>query len=148
MSEDWIDLTKRLPGLRGNRIHALPATAEPELRSALDASGFTTCVLEGERVTGEQAFFAEAARALGLPSYFGHNWDALNDALGDLVSGETPRIAIVWRDADASLAKDAQSVIDAVLAFEAAAWEGFDTSEQRPVQLEVFLLGRAAGFSR
>lgn len=145
MSEDWVDLAGQLPALRGNRIHALSAAAESELRTVLDRRGFATRVIEGGRVTDEQAFFAEAARALGLPPYFGHNWDAFNDALGDLTSGAERRLAVVWRDADASLGRDAQTVFDAVLAFEAAAWESF-ASEERPVQLELFLLGRGAGF--
>jgi RNAse (barnase) inhibitor barstar len=40
-------------------------------------------VLDGRMCRTRAAFFTEAARALRLPGYFGHNWDALTDCLRD-----------------------------------------------------------------
>jgi hypothetical protein len=40
-------------------------------------------VLDGAAAASRTGFFAEAARALSLPAYFGHNWDALYDCLTD-----------------------------------------------------------------
>ncbi|MBD3138768.1 barstar family protein [Microbispora bryophytorum] len=41
-------------------------------------------VVDGRACRTRAAFFDEVARALGLPAYFGHNWDALTDSLRDI----------------------------------------------------------------
>jgi hypothetical protein len=40
-------------------------------------------VIDGRACRTRAAFFEEVARALEFPSYFGRNWDALNDSLRD-----------------------------------------------------------------
>ena len=42
-----------------------------------------TVAVDGRACRTRAAFFAEAARALDFPAYFGHNWDALVDCLRD-----------------------------------------------------------------
>jgi RNAse (barnase) inhibitor barstar len=143
---EWVDLTKELPGLRGQRLHIVESSGEVEVASALRAAGFDLRVLEGSRIRDEESFFGEAAVGLRLPSYFGRNWDALDDCLGDWHDGDERRIAILWRDADRSLACDAQTVFRAALAFDAAAVSPPAESEQTTLQLEVFLFGEAQGF--
>jgi RNAse (barnase) inhibitor barstar len=110
----------------------------------LAAEGFLQRTLEGSRIHGDASFFHEAARALGLPEYFGRNWDAFNDGLGDVVFGPAERIAVLWRDADRSLAADAQTVLDATSAFDAVGSPG--SEDEDPAQLEVFLFGSGPGF--
>lgn len=141
----WVDLPQEIPGLRGGRIHVLPASAESGVRESLGRHAFELRVLEGARATGESAFFEEAARALDLPSWFGANWDAFSDCLGDLVEGDARRVAVIWRDAHLSLGADVQTVVNAVLAFEAVASypEG---PEDEPPQMAVFLFGEGSGF--
>jgi RNAse (barnase) inhibitor barstar len=138
------DLKESLPWLRGLRVHAVDARREEEVRAALVAAGFDLRILGGSRIQSDVAFFHEAAHALGFPEYFGRNWDAFNDCLGDVVFGTVERIAILWRDADHSLAADVQTVLNAVLAFEAAGSAAIE--EREPAQLEVFLFGGAPGF--
>jgi hypothetical protein len=41
-------------------------------------------VLDGEIAANRIAFFAEIARVMQFPAYFGHNWDAVYDCLTDL----------------------------------------------------------------
>jgi RNAse (barnase) inhibitor barstar/catechol 2,3-dioxygenase-like lactoylglutathione lyase family enzyme len=44
----------------------------------------------------DKATFLEAcARSLDFPSYFGHNWDALADSLGDFAADKAP-VLVVW----------------------------------------------------
>lgn len=140
-----VDLSQEVPGLRGERIHVLPAAAEDRIRERLARHGFELRVLEGSRALGESRFFEEAARSLELPAWFGANWDAFNDCLSDLLEGESRRIAVLWRDAHSSVGADLQTVVNAVLAFEAAASYPAGQDEDPP-QMVVFLFGEGNGF--
>src|SRR5947207_780151 len=53
-----------------------------DLRRSLPA-GVVQRVLDGIRCPTEGRFFRRIAKALQLPSYFGHNWDALDECLCD-----------------------------------------------------------------
>ncbi|HKX67313.1 MAG TPA: barstar family protein [Intrasporangium sp.] len=46
--------------------------------------------------TGKRSVLAEFASALELPAWFGHNWDALVDALRELSNDDGRRIELVW----------------------------------------------------
>ena len=141
----WADLAASLPGLRGQRVHVLPAARETEVRGVLLSLGFHVFTLMGTAITNESTFFSEAARGLALPGWFGGNWDALYDTLGDVAQALPARKAILWTDADVSVAGDVQTVLSAVLAFESVAVDAAG-AEPGPRQLEVFLLGSGAGF--
>jgi len=52
-----------------------------ELRTAPAPAG--AIVLDGAACRTRAGLFAEFARALRFPAYFGHNWDALTDCLRD-----------------------------------------------------------------
>jgi RNAse (barnase) inhibitor barstar len=143
---EWFDPAAVMPGLRGVAVHVLPAGREAEVRDVLERAGFSLRILDGGAVSGEASFFEEAARALHLRGPFGRNWDALQDVLGELASGEDRRVALLWRDADKSFAGDAQTVVDAFVAFSRAADDL--AAEEPPTQLEVFLLGESLSFSR
>ncbi|MBM7172562.1 barstar family protein [Streptomyces sp. G44] len=60
-----------------------PDPLTPVLHAARDA-GWTTAALSLAGVRDKAAFMERCARGLGLPDWFGHNWDALADCLGDL----------------------------------------------------------------
>ncbi|GAA4198434.1 barstar family protein [Microbispora amethystogenes] len=47
-------------------------------------TGRAPAVVDGRACRTRAAFFAEVARVLRLPGYFGHNWDALTDSLRDI----------------------------------------------------------------
>ena len=143
---EWFDVNAALPGLGGASVHVLGATREEEVRRVLVAAGFGLRTLEGGLVLSDTSFFREIGRALAFPAHFGHNWDALQDLLGDLARGGERRIALLWREADRSFEADPQSVVDAFVAFSRAAEDL--ASEAPPTQLEVFLLGDGPGFSR
>lgn len=139
----WIELEQEIPGLRGSRVHVLPAAAEQDVRRRLLRHGFEIRVLEGSRARGEAAFFEEAARVLDLPAWFGASWEAFGDCLGGLLEGDARRVAVIWRDVQLSIAADLQAVISAALAFEAAA---ASPDEDDASQLAVFLFGEGSGF--
>ena len=46
--------------------------------------------------TDKRSVLSEFASALDLPPWFGHNWDALVDALRELSNDDARRIELVW----------------------------------------------------
>jgi RNAse (barnase) inhibitor barstar len=126
----------------------MPSADERPLRRVLAETGFEVLTVAGSAIRNEGTLFDEIARALELGDDFGRNWDALTDALGELEERPSARIAILWVDADQSLAADLQTFLGAVLAFDHAAADlGSITGEgEAPRQVEVFLLGSGAGF--
>lgn len=53
-------------------------------------------------ITSAEALFSKLAQALQFPDYFGHNWDALVDCLGDVEDDVVLLIydaAVLWREA-------------------------------------------------
>ena len=56
--------------------------------------------LSGQRMRTPQDLFAEFARALQFPSYFGNNWDAMDECLNDL--SWLPPGAVIVTVADAA----------------------------------------------
>ena len=141
----WADVRLLRPGLRGQRVHVVAAAEETDLRAILAGAGFDLVTIAGSAITSEGTLLEEMARAFGLPVEFGENWDALADALGDLADRRQPRVALLWVDADASVAADLQAFLSAVLLLDRVA---ADLAEENggARQLEVFLLGAGAGF--
>jgi hypothetical protein len=89
MAMDWLQITCDLTVVDDPRIH----------------------LLRGGDARTSTGLFAQCARILELPAHFGHNWDALADALRDQPSPMT----VVVHDAHHLLA------------------------DERPDQLEIFL---------
>ena len=61
-----------------------------------------TCILDGAALADAPAVYRALGDALGAPAYFGHNPDALWDAIGDY-HGEP--IEIAWRHSAQSAAR-------------------------------------------
>ncbi len=145
----WLDMYRLFPGLRGYLIHTVDIATE-SLVEKLSALGFTIYTIDGLRILDEKTFFEEVARALTFPEYFGHNWDAWDECLGDFGRSLTAdRVAIVWTDADRAMEADAQTFLQAVcdlfrLAMGASSLK--KASPEQPKQVEVFLLGQRQGF--
>ena len=61
-----------------------PQQGMGDLLVAAEASGFSICRIDLAPVRDKAALFERVATALEFPDWFGHNWDALADCLGDL----------------------------------------------------------------
>lgn len=67
----WASLVVLKPGHSLDRLMKVP-------------SDFAMKTLQGTKCRTSADLFAEFARALSFPDYFGHNWDALEECLADL----------------------------------------------------------------
>lgn len=66
------------------------ASAEREATEA----GWQVVRLSTSEVPDKRGFLSEISRALSLPDYFGHNWDALEECLQDLAA--PAGILVLW----------------------------------------------------
>jgi RNAse (barnase) inhibitor barstar len=63
------------------------------------AEGWRTVVIDGRRCSTKAGLLRRLAAELRFPPWFGHNWDALEDCLGDLDLGDGG-LCLVWDAAD------------------------------------------------
>lgn len=67
--------------------------------------------LDGSRMRTAEELWAEFARRLDFPPYFGHNWAALEDCLTDLDWLRAPSYLIVIDSADQILAEEQDPLV-------------------------------------
>jgi hypothetical protein len=78
-------LAEVLAGQRTPGFYRWPSRAHPSaVRRDLVAVGWALHLIDGRAVTGAPELFDGCADALAFPYWFGRNWDALADCLGDL----------------------------------------------------------------
>lgn len=54
-------------------------------------------ILDGVKTVDKKTLLKELAVVCGFPDYFGHNWDALNDCLGNIAwNHPAGTVQIVW----------------------------------------------------
>ena len=80
-----------------------------------------TCILDGAALPDAAAVYRKLGEAFAVPAYFGHNPDALWDAIGDY-HGEP--VEIVWRNSAQSAARLGRQFDDIVAVLKRAKKEG------------------------
>lgn len=65
-------------------VRELEAARRDELLAAADALGYPLAAIDIGGCADQAALLRTLAAALEFPDWFGHNWDALADALADL----------------------------------------------------------------
>jgi hypothetical protein len=80
------------------RLHGVRRSDAPldELEAAAEELGWRTVVLDGSDVEDKAAFLEQCAEAFALPEWFGLNWDALEECLGDLDLGGAEGVVVLW----------------------------------------------------
>jgi RNAse (barnase) inhibitor barstar len=80
------------------RWHAHKSSADA-VRRTVTAAGWTYVLLDTTQVSDKAGFLDVCATAFDLPRWFGRNWDALADSLGDRSTGE-PEVVLWegWRE--------------------------------------------------
>lgn len=102
-----------LGGARPSGVYReAPSASVAELRADAEGGGWRFVHLDTSSVGDKMGFLDAASRAFGLPDYFGRNWDALADSLGD-VDGESGTV-VVWDGWSAFAAADEKSFATAL----------------------------------
>lgn len=150
----WVDIKKVFPGIKGLFVHTVNIDTN-RLISILGEYDFKVVRLNGQEIVNEDTFLDTAALSFMFPDYFGHNWDAWNDSLGDFGSSlPSNRVAIIWESADHTISNDLQvfiqAVIDLVNLASQIALRTINQEENNKVlqQIEIFLLGQQNGFQK
>ena len=82
-------------------IHFVDVTSEPPLEE-LGAAGVHVATIDVAAVRGKQAFVEMLARELRFPSYFGGNWDAVEECIRDM-SWLPAKGYVIWLTGSTSL---------------------------------------------
>lgn len=83
------DLGYLLKEVKGAGVYRLNCPLE-SLHDSVQHAGFALFEVDIATAQGKGEVLAELARAIKAPDWFGHNWDALADALGDLSWHQAP----------------------------------------------------------
>jgi Barstar (barnase inhibitor) len=81
---NWVDLGKELKWLRdrGSLRLVQQSSIDVAKRQCRDL-GFSIITIDGSRIDSDEAFHREVKEALAFPDYYGMNWNAFNDSIGD-----------------------------------------------------------------
>jgi len=90
------DLCYLLKSANGAGVYRLNCSLEA-LHESIVCAGFTVFEVDIAAAHGKGEVLAELARSLKAPDWFGHNWDALADALGDLSWCKAPGYVLLLR---------------------------------------------------
>ena len=144
---NWLDLKQIIPGLHTDRwLHVVNSPLLP-LVNVLSENNFSVFIIDGSKIIDSKSLFEEAKNVFEFPDYFGENWNAWTDCLGDFEVSLNQSTAIIWDNADKSLMSDVYTFIQAVFdLYNMAINAGFARIRSEPCQVEVFLVGNSEGF--
>ncbi|MBS3916292.1 MAG: barstar family protein [Sulfuritalea sp.] len=109
-------------------VYHVPQQGMAALLSAAQAAGFAAHHVDLSSVRDKTALFKRMAAALGFPSWFGHNWDALADCLSDLAWLPANGYVLLLEHCDGFRASHADDFDTSLQVFAAAAdaWRAED----------------------
>jgi hypothetical protein len=90
------DLCYLLKDANGAGVYRLNCSLDA-LHDSVQRAGFSLFEVDIAGAHGRGEVLAEMARAIQAPDWFGHNWDALADALGDLSWNNAPGYVLLLR---------------------------------------------------
>jgi len=114
------DLHTRLRDVHEAGVYRLNCTADV-LRETAREANFALFELDLSHVHNKGELLAAFAQAIAAPEWFGNNWDALYDALGDLSWHPAPGYVILLKDA--SLPDNDEDTLTNILLETSAYWE-------------------------
>lgn len=82
-------------------VRPLPPGSAVRIAAAASALGFSCAQIDLGQCEDKPALLALIASTMGFPDWFGHNWDALSDCLGDLGWQPAPGHVMLFEHAGA-----------------------------------------------
>jgi len=117
------DLRTLLQAPESRGVRRWPAGGHSDdIARAASQLGWRVYRLDTRGIDGKRAVIRRFVADLGLPSYTGGNWDALEESLGDLPVAGSAGVVLVWRgwrsfaDADPEAMAVASDVLNSVAA--------------------------------
>lgn len=114
------NLCERLQDVHEAGVYRLSCTLD-EVRAAARRAGFTLFETDLSNMHDKGRVLAALAQAIAAPGWFGNNWDALADALGDLSWHAAPGYVLLLHNADIAGAEE--EALNAILLETVAFWE-------------------------
>ena len=113
-------LLQRLSDASRSGVYRAPH--ERDILDALRGSDLGLARIDLAGAAGKAALLERIARALSFPEWFGGNWDALEECLGDLAQSGTRGQVLLFERARGLAAAERGELLD-VLAAAAADWK-------------------------
>ncbi len=114
------NLYKRLRDVHEAGVYRLNCTVD-DLRNAAQEAAFALFEVDLAEAHSKGALLAALAEVIAAPEWFGNNWDALADALGDLSWHPAPGYVLLLRDVSLSGAEE--DTLNNILLEASAFWE-------------------------
>ncbi len=115
------DLRPLLQGPEFTGVRQWPVgVRSDDIARAATQLGWRVYRLDTRGIDGKRAVIRRFVADLGLPSYTGGNWDALEESLGDLPVAGSSGVVLIWRgwrsfaDAEPGAMEVATQVLDSV----------------------------------
>ena len=105
-----------------NQSGVFQLSKEPEvLEQAADSAGLKVWKINLRRIRGKAGLLSHIARILEFPDWFGNNWDALHDCLGDLSRTQEQGYVILLKNSKEFAVRYRETFNTATQVFAAAA---------------------------
>ena len=78
------------------RLSSPKGRVDSEILDEMAQAGIRVFHLKGDGITNKDQFLKQIAAVMHFPSYFGHNWDALDDCLTDLAWVDDQELVLVY----------------------------------------------------
>jgi hypothetical protein len=114
------DFRQRLQNVNEAGVYRLNCPVE-DLCDSVRSAGFVLFEANIADAQGKGEVLAELARTIQAPEWFGHNWDALADALGDLSWREAPGYVLLLNGA--TFGPDDYETLNSILKATVSFWK-------------------------
>lgn len=92
--ESWVDVREVMPEL-GQEPFFITEEQCAHATGQLREADFQVIEIDLSGLQNDTEFVTDLGSRIGAPSYFGNNWDALNDVLREKASATTWKIALI-----------------------------------------------------